>query len=187
MPDRTIWKTVDEITTGKSPDELRAQLTWAFFETCGGSRRASIVEDCRRYDINVDVRVDPEMLEVVRETFEFKPPRRGLAQSEMVRLASDPDAIPVWAGGKWRVVTSEWRSFDLDFAVGLAHDQRDQMRYGAHWRTDVYRKVQAPDGSIGDVLMTESNSLPEDEETGQPRRLFQFKFDHEPTLVIARS
>ena len=186
MPDRTVWKTVDDITTGLSAEELRKHLTWAFFEACGGSRRASIVEDCRRYDIGVNVRVDPEMLALVRETFDFAAPRRGLPPAEAARLAGDPDAIPVWAGGKWRVVNDEWRTMDLDFAIGLAHDQRDQMRYGAHWRTDVYQQVQAPDGSIGTVLMTKSNSLPEDDETGEPRRLFQFKFDHEPALVVAK-
>lgn len=185
MPTQNVLHTIDDFTTGLAEEELRKRLTWTAFDGLGSGRQAMIAEDCRRFDIGIQIRVDPEMLAVVRESFDHPIPKK-FSDEERAKIAADPDSIPVFAGGRWRAVTSKWQTFDVDFALALNHDMREQMRYGAHWRTDVYRKVQAPDGSVGNVLMTESHSLPDDDD-GNPRRLFQFKFDHERELVIARS
>ena len=183
----TVLSLPEHFTTGRTEEELREHLTWAVIENMTGGQRARVAGDCERYDIMVQIRVDPEMLAIVEQYFPNDKLPARLPQSEREELLAAKAGLPVFAGGKCRAVTDEWRSFDIGFALSLYHDMREQPRYGSHWRTDVYRLVQAPDGSVGNMLMTESHTLPQDED-GKQRTLFHFRFDHEaPRIVVARS
>lgn len=158
---------IEDYTTGLDRKTLIDRLTWDSLVALGQGRRQMVTEDCKRHDIEVQVKLDPAMLALVPEP------------------SASPDSLEVRIGQRRKTITDKWQDLDIDLAVSLWHDSREQQRYGSPWREDVYRTVQLPSGDVASVLMSESHSLPYDEE-GNQMTLFQFRFKHEGALKIAR-